>query len=78
MVLPMNLEELLIPDRYTVTTNVSPFLLFDSGPEPNRMLIFSIRNNMRLLSQSRHWYADGTFKVVPQLFGQLYTVHGIM
>ena len=32
---------------------------------------------LRLLAQSQHWYADGTFKTVPPLFTQLYTIHGI-
>lgn len=50
-------------------------MLFDSGPEENRILIFSTRRNLQYLSQSLHWYADGTFKTVPLLFHQLYTVH---
>ena len=28
-----------------------------------------------MLSQCRHWYCDGTFKFVPDLFFQLYTIH---
>src|ERR1043165_7426747 len=29
---------------------------------------------MTLLQDSEHWFVDGTFKVVPELFFQLYTV----
>lgn len=33
---------------------------------------------LRLACQSRHIWCDGTFKSVPRLFFQLYTVHGIV
>ncbi|KAK9736146.1 FLYWCH zinc finger domain [Popillia japonica] len=41
------------------------------------ILIFFARRNLQLLSQSDHWYADGTFKTVPLLFNQLHTIHGL-
>lgn len=41
------------------------------------MLIFSTRINLQLLARSDHWFADGTFKTVPHLFYQLYTLHGL-
>ncbi|CAF1687498.1 unnamed protein product, partial [Adineta ricciae] len=31
---------------------------------------------MTRLSASDHWHADGTFKVAPKLFYQLYSIHG--
>ena len=51
--------------------------MFDLGPIPNRILIFLTTSNINLLAMSLHWYADGTFKVVPPLFEQLYTIHGL-
>ena len=30
---------------------------------------------LSLLEESQSWYADGTFKVVPEQFFQLYTIH---
>jgi hypothetical protein len=30
------------------------------------------------LARSKDWFADGTFKVVPNLYNQLYTIHGIV
>jgi hypothetical protein len=74
---PENLRELIIPLEFTLTLKNEEFLLFDSGPSDNRILIFSTKFNLNQLSQSEHWYADGTFKVVPKLFWQLYTIHGI-
>ena len=74
---PENLDALEIPDRYATTLDGAQFLLFDSGPGNNRILIFSTATNMQMLSQSQHWYGDGTFKTVPLLFEQMYTIHGI-
>ncbi|CAG0892196.1 unnamed protein product [Darwinula stevensoni] len=35
------------------------------------------KRNLQLLRCSEHWYANGTFKIVPPLFEQLYTIHGV-
>lgn len=77
--LPTTLENLIIPDddRYRTTAGGSQFLLYDSGPGNNRIIIFATEQNLRMLAQSRHWFADGTFKTAPPLFEQLYTIHGI-
>ncbi|KAB0793284.1 hypothetical protein PPYR_12904 [Photinus pyralis] len=50
------------------------FLLADSGPGLNRILIFGRRQNLDVLHHSREWFADGTFKIAPLLFSQIYTV----
>ena len=70
-------EDIILPTEFTVTETGDNFLMFDSGPIPNRILIFSTTSNINLLAMSQHWYADGTFKVVPPLFEQLYTIHGL-
>ncbi|KAK5638651.1 hypothetical protein RI129_012946 [Pyrocoelia pectoralis] len=74
---PLHRRDIAFEERYTQTENGEQFLLFDSGPEEDRLLVFSTRRNMQLLARSRHWYADGTFKTVPSLFSQLYTLHGL-
>lgn len=55
------------------------FLMYDSVQtiRPGRMLIFSTRESLHLLSNSMEWFADGTFSTVPHLFCQLYTLHVI-
>lgn len=75
--LPVHRSDIVIPENYKNTKNGEEFLLFDSGPTEDRLLIFSTRRNLRLLAQAEHWYADGTFKTVPHLFHQLYTIHGL-
>ena len=47
----------------------------DTGPGPNRIVLFATKENIEYLSMSSIWLADGTFKTVPTLFCQLYTVH---
>ena len=74
---PKTLLELIIPDDYRSTFDGKPFLLFDSGPVENRILIFSTQKNLQLLQKCEHWFADGTFSTSPNLFYQIYTVHGI-
>ena len=39
------------------------------------MIVFSTPKFLSLLEQSNTWYADGTFKVFPEYFFQLYTIH---
>ena len=65
-----------IPEEFKSTTHGEQFLLFDNGNgSSSRMLIFSTSTNLDLLSRSKLWLADGTFKTVPQIFYQLYTIH---
>ena len=40
------------------------------------ILMFTTTENLRILSRSAFWIMDGTFKTTPNLFRQLYTIHG--
>ena len=53
------------------------FLLYDSGPDTQRMLIFGTQRNLEMLKLAEHWLADGTFKTAPPLFSQVYVVHAL-
>lgn len=65
-----------IPQEYQITENGEQFLLFDSGSgDPERIIIFASPLGINQLATSEHWFADGTFKVCPEVFYQLYTVH---
>lgn len=41
-----------------------------------RVILFSTKALMTLLGQALYWIMDRTFKIVPNIFQQLYTVHG--
>lgn len=74
---PKSLNDLQIPELYQLTTDGKPFLLHDSGPGNKRILIFSTQQNLDLMSNCEHWFADGTFSTCPTLFTQIYTIHGV-
>ena len=75
---PQNRDEIpVLPQEYQLTSYGGQFLIFDSGVgDQERIFIFASDVGLRFLSESEHWYADETFKVCPELFYQLYTVHG--
>lgn len=72
---PTTLIDLIIPENMKNIGDV-PFLLYDSGPSANRILIFSTQRNLELLRRAKVLAMDGTFDIVPPLFSQLYTLQG--
>ena len=63
--------------EYQQTANGEQFLIYDSGVgDAERIFIFASESGLRFLSECDHWYGDGTVKVCPDLFFQLYTIHG--
>lgn len=74
---PQSLQELHIQPPYTTTLNGETFMQFDSGEEdPDRFFMFYTARGLAQLCNSRMILADGTFKTVPRMFFQLYTIHG--
>ena len=66
----------MLPEEYQLATNADLFLVFDSGiGDPERIFIFASDLGLQFLYGCDHWYADGTFKVCPEVFYQVYTVH---
>ena len=53
---------------------LEPWKFFDSGPGPNRVLILTTDDNLDFSCESVRWCEDGTFKVPPKLWTQLYTI----
>lgn len=77
--LPSDRSSLVIPDEYKSLSGGEQFLLYDSGVgDGDRMLIFATAKSLQLLRSSMHWFMDGTFKIVPQLFYQLYSIHSLV
>jgi MULE transposase domain/FLYWCH zinc finger domain len=73
---PDSLGGLIIPEDLTKTLDGSEFLVRDSVIDEDRILLFTTIVNVRYLEQSSFWIMDGTFKTVPTIFRQLYTIHG--
>ncbi|XP_066914227.1 uncharacterized protein [Clytia hemisphaerica] len=64
-----------LPQEFQRTMNDERFLLFHSGVgDDRRIILFCTDRALELLQRSRHWYADGTFRVCPEIFFQVYTI----
>ena len=59
---------------WTKTKDGRPFLLFNDGVA-DRIIGFSTDEAMEIICQSSALFMDGTFRVVPTMFLQLYSVH---
>lgn len=72
--------DLIIPDKYKTyipTPGVTEeFLVFDSGPISDRILLFGRPRAPDILNACDVWFGDGTFDVVPKLFYQLFVIFG--
>lgn len=74
--IPPTLEALQVVHPYNVTLSNEKFLQFDSGEtDSNRILMFYTQAHLKQLCSSRVIFGDGTFKVCPKPFYQLYTFH---
>ncbi|XP_028966906.1 uncharacterized protein LOC114828143 [Galendromus occidentalis] len=73
-VLPLSRSDIVLRDTWTRTLDGEDFLVFDDGTT-DRILGFSTEEAMTILCRADAIYMDGTFKVVPHLFAQLYTLH---
>ena len=63
------------PPEYQRTAKGERLLFYNFGPGPVKILIGTQRNLERLES-SQFWLADGSFKTAPELFRQVYIIHG--
>ena len=69
-------REIVIPARLQYTPNLQEkFLLADIGTD-DKILIFATEKNLEYLTEAHTLFCDGTFKHVPKLFYQLYSIHG--
>lgn len=65
-----------MPEEFTVTKRGEKFLLHDSGPEKDRMLVFGTPTSLGWLRSNTLAY-DGTFKTSPEQFAQIFSVHAL-
>jgi len=65
---PVDLQ-FVMPDQF------ADMVLYDSGPGDNRIILLGCEQLLDGLARADVWLADGTFKVVPTVFFQLYSIH---
>ncbi|KRZ14103.1 hypothetical protein T11_16928 [Trichinella zimbabwensis] len=74
--LPARRQDLRLNAEQTTTKSGAQFLMYHSPT--NDILIFATEAGVRLLAQSNCWCGDGTFKIVPSWYQQLFTLHVFM
>ena len=80
---PRTIDELgEIPSKYRVTVAEDDFLQYDSNDFINnddvngRIIVYTTDKNLQMLGKSKTWYLDGTFKVSPSIFYQVFIILG--
>ena len=73
--LPKTREAIELDRLHITTLYKKRFLLFDTLGE-NRIIAYASDYQLEILFKSIRWHADGTFKSAPELFAQLYLIHG--
>ncbi|CAG8573554.1 10071_t:CDS:2, partial [Gigaspora margarita] len=72
---PQTLQEIDIPIQLQTTIRGERFLAREININNEKIMIFCTSNNLLYLEEANFWLMDGTFKTVPTLFRQLYTIH---
>ncbi|CAF4679486.1 unnamed protein product, partial [Rotaria sp. Silwood2] len=63
-----------LPERLRKAYGDEDFILH----EDKNLIIFTTKTNLSILKQNKHSFADGTFKVCPDDYYQLFTLHAMM
>ncbi|CAF4602868.1 unnamed protein product, partial [Rotaria socialis] len=63
-----------LPGKLRKTYRDEDFILH----EDKKLIIFTTKTNLSILKQNKHWFVDGMFKVCPDDYYQLFTLHAMM
>ncbi|CAF0793861.1 unnamed protein product [Rotaria sordida] len=63
-----------LPEKLRKTYRDENFIL----QEDYNLIIFTTKTNLSILKQNKHWFTDGTFKMCPDDYYQLFTLHAMM
>ncbi|CAF4417542.1 unnamed protein product [Rotaria socialis] len=74
---PNNMDFPCIPTILQTTKRNDNFLRIDTGPGPDRVLIFSSPEQTAILKSACDFLMDRTVDVVPEIFYQLYVIHAV-
>ncbi len=72
--LPQSREDIQIEGRWQKTLSGEQFLLLQEG----EILLFATNGNLCLLAAAETVYVDGTFKICPRLFYQVFTINAFV
>jgi hypothetical protein len=60
---------------HLIETEDSMYVVKDISFGEDRVIIFTSRTCLKLLGKGVYWMMEGTFKVTPSQFYQVYTIH---
>ena len=75
---PQTLQDINVPINLRETISCELFLTRDITFEEEKIMIFCPVSNLQHLQKADYWIMDGTFKTVPTLFQQMYTIHALV
>ena len=75
---PQSLEDINIPANLRLTISGEQFLAKEITLDEERIIMFCTIPNLEYLQKAAFWIMDGTFKTVPTLFQQMYTIHALV
>ena len=61
--------------QFAIPSAFTDLVLYDSGPGDDQMIMLGCVELLDGFRSTDLWVADGTFKVVPSVFFQLYSIH---
>ncbi len=70
--IPHTREDVHLDGEWTETLDGRNFVLVNDG-DAERMIIFATQQNVRLLCDVDALFMDGTFKMAPEMFHQVYS-----
>lgn len=73
---PTSIDDIDIPHELRSTLSGQKFLQADMDVGDEKVLLFTTVEDLKNLEKCEFWMADGTFKTAPNLFLQLFTIHG--
>ena len=72
------ISEILLEGEYTQTTSKKEFLRYRLNSATNSIFMFACNDSLRILSESKQYFMDGTFTTAPSGFLQLFTIHALI
>ncbi|KRX18790.1 hypothetical protein T07_6445 [Trichinella nelsoni] len=74
--MPEHRQDLQIPDAFRTKVADEDLLLWQSASR--HIVVFATGKNIRLLGKTKTWGMDGTFKVVPEWYQQLFVISAFL
>ena len=74
--LDVNMPPIPVAQNFEIPEIFENFIRYDSGSNDHeRIILCGDPEMLRVLEKSSFWLADGTFKITPKMFYQLYSIH---